>query len=385
MNNTSCGGAASISGSSSGGSASPAAAAAAVPNAEFPPAHEGSGATGEALGSMRGSLELSEGLPPGDAAELAPAAAAAERVWHEYNAPAAKRRRLRRSPYFRRGVQCAAGTAAILAVISVPAVYDALSLDPVMGSVFILVFYFIVLLVALSSGIAPLQVAAEQLVGSALGVGLGLAGEGPCGLLLRAAWHVQHVACSEQSAKTCTAACLSSGPPNNPSLSLFAVIYLIFAINGCSYHDTALKGVLMALLSGVRGTSRHGQQECGKAPVPATAWVPQLPLGSMPCSLPYLGFPTPPPAAPPPLAGSLLPCAAVVMFVLTAVRFTYAAYATFHSSAGLTFAISTAVSYHTRDQMWKCVGATALLRGGGWQWSGIWVGVCRGVRFAGKG
>lgn len=380
--NTSSIGAASSS-SSSGGSASPAAAAAAVPNAEFPPAHEGSGATGEALGSMRGSLELSEGLPPGDAAEPAPAAAAAERVWHEYNAPAAKRRRLRRSPYFRRGVQCAAGTAAILAVISVPAVYDALSLDPVMGSVFILVFYFIVLLVALSSGIAPLQVAAEQLVGSALGVGVGLAGEGRCGLLLRAsAARGVHGGSRQRRAPQPASAV---GLPTTPR-SLSVCSHLPHLCNQrllVPRHST--QGGADGSAVRCRGTSRHGQRERGNAPVPATAWVPQLPLGSMPCSLPYLGFPTPPPAAPPPLAGSLLPCAAVVMFGLTAVRFTYAAYATFHSSAGLTFAISTAVSYHTRDQMWKYVGATALLRGGGWQWSGIWVGVCRGIRFAGKG
>lgn len=98
------------------------------------PAHDGSSATSEALGS----LELPDGLPSGDAIEPSSAAAAADHVWREYHAPAAKRRRLRRSPYFRRGVQCAAGTAAILAVISVPAVYRALSLDPVLGNVFIL-------------------------------------------------------------------------------------------------------------------------------------------------------------------------------------------------------------------------------------------------------
>ena len=47
------------------------------------------------------------------------------------------------------------------------------------------------------------------------------------------------------------------------------------------------------------------------------------------------------------------------MFCLTAVRFTYTGYATFHSSAALTFAISTAVSYHSMSQMWKCVGRMA--------------------------
>jgi hypothetical protein len=202
-----------------------------------------SGASSEVA---RSSLDLLEGLPPGDAAEPLPEPAGAGRVWSEYNAPAAKRRRLRHSPYFRRGVQCAAGTAVILAAISAPAVYNALSLNPAMGPVFIMVFYFLVLLVALSSGVAPVQVAAEQLAGSTLGTGLGL-----------------------------------------------SVIYIIYAINGCSYHDTALKGVLMALLS------------------------------------------------------------AVTIFCLTAMRFTHTAHATFHSSAGLTFAISTAVTYHTLTNMWK--------------------------------
>lgn len=124
-----------------------------------PLAPRGSGTTSEVA---RSSLDLPEGLPPGDAARLVSGAAtskvarpsldlppgdaaepvaapaAADHVWQDYNAPAAKRRRLRRSPYFRRGVQCAFGTAAILAVISIPAVFDALSLDPRTGTVFIL-------------------------------------------------------------------------------------------------------------------------------------------------------------------------------------------------------------------------------------------------------
>ena len=118
-------------------------------------------------------------------------------------------------------------------------------------------------------------------------------------------------------------------------------------------------------------------------PTPAEKAVFSLPCGCLPC----LGFPTPPPADPPPLP-PLLPCAAVVMFCLTAVRFTYTAYATFHSSVGLTFATSTAVSYHTRDQMWKCVGAFGFA-GREWaegrQWSGIWVGVCTAGTLLGRG
>jgi len=38
------------------------------------------------------------------------------------------------------------------------------------------VFYYIALLVALSSGMAPLKVAVEQLAGSTMGVALGLSG-----------------------------------------------------------------------------------------------------------------------------------------------------------------------------------------------------------------
>ena len=115
-------------GSSGDGSAPPAAAAAWPQSGRGPP--------------LRGSTEVTRSsleLPPGDDAEPVSEPAAAERIWSEYNAPAAKRRRLRRSPYFRRGVQCAAGTAAIMAVISVPAVHAALGvIDPTMGQVFIL-------------------------------------------------------------------------------------------------------------------------------------------------------------------------------------------------------------------------------------------------------
>ena len=258
-----------------------------------PPAPRSSGTTSEVA---RSSLDLPEGLPPGDAARLVSGAAtsevarssldlppgdaaepvaapaAADHVWQDYNAPAAKRRRLRRSPYFRRGVQCAFGTAAILAVISIPAVFDALSLDPRTGTVFILgeaavrsraaaqrmqpcwrsralrlagplpcvtqggastpaaasasfppsclplpgplpVFYFIVLLVALSSGVAPLKVAVEQLLGSALGIGLGLAGACCASLLGRAAWRVRH------AGWMCSGA---QGPVTQPAMAFYS-------------------------------------------------------------------------------------------------------------------------------------------------------------------
>lgn len=141
------------------------------------------------------------------------------------------------------------------------------------------VFYFIVLLVALSSGVAPLKVAVEQLLGSALGIGLGLAGACCASLLGRAAWRVRHagwmcggaqgpVTQPAMAFHSQTTLCLVAGTcldalqlvrallHHSSPTAVPAAIYLIFAINGSSYQDTALKGVLMVLLSGAWGLSQ---------------------------------------------------------------------------------------------------------------------------------
>ena len=64
----------------------------------------------------------------------------------------------------------------ILATFSTPHVWDALSLDPVLGNpCLILMLFSLIILVNLGTGLAPLQLAGETIAGSILGGGLGLA------------------------------------------------------------------------------------------------------------------------------------------------------------------------------------------------------------------
>lgn len=160
-----------------------------------------------------GSSGLPAGLPPGYANDVRPGANGtagdvAPPSLRPQHRPFDKKRRviwarLRRSPYFRRGVATALGTAAILGVCSIPAVWDALSLDPVLANCsIILVIFYMTLLVSLSSGQAPAKVAVEQAVGSVVG-GIGI-----------------------------------------------GVVYLVYALNGGTYHDTWAKAVAMVCFSG---------------------------------------------------------------------------------------------------------------------------------------
>ena len=75
---------------------------------------------------------------------------------------------VRRSPYFRRGVQCGLGTAFIVGLCSPPAISQALTVSsPSQGTLspaaFVLVNYFFALLIPSTSGQSPLQVAAAGL------------------------------------------------------------------------------------------------------------------------------------------------------------------------------------------------------------------------------
>lgn len=89
--------------------------------------------------------DLAAGLPPGEArqesAEPLPGRAAAPPLQAQGSLlrRRARRRggawqRVRRSPYFRRGLQCSAGTALVMAVASIPAVWGGLSLDPALAN-----------------------------------------------------------------------------------------------------------------------------------------------------------------------------------------------------------------------------------------------------------
>jgi hypothetical protein len=89
---------------------------------------------------------------------------------------------LRRSRYFRRGMQCGLGTALIVGVCAVPAVNDALALDSApaasaVPSAFVLVNFYLLLLVSSASGMSPLQVGARQILGALAGGVLSLGGE----------------------------------------------------------------------------------------------------------------------------------------------------------------------------------------------------------------
>jgi len=150
--------------------------------------------------------------------------------------------------------------------------------------------------------------------------------------------------------------CLAHQNRLRTSSPLPSVIYLIYAINGSSYHDTALKGVLMALLSGEQGVWL-GHQGGRAGPV---SWAfgcrPSQPGWPLPLGMASRCLPPPrssPDTRHSPSVSHLSACAAISMFCLTAIRFTYTAYPTFHSSAGLFYAISTAASYHSKTRMWE--------------------------------
>ncbi|KAL4422137.1 hypothetical protein ABPG77_006826 [Micractinium sp. CCAP 211/92] len=134
-----------------------------------------------------------------------------------------------------------------MVLLSIPAVFNAIAVDPIMANGSLcLVLFFMVLLVSLATADAPIRVAAEQIVGSMGGGGVGV-----------------------------------------------GVIYLTMAINGGTYRDTVTKGVVMVLLS------------------------------------------------------------AAVMFLSTVFRFRYKSATLVWMFFGLTYAITTAASYHAQSKQWK--------------------------------
>lgn len=71
--------------------------------------------------------------------------------------------------------QLAIGTTCLLAVFSTPTVWNALALDPVLANpALILMLFSLVVLISLGTGLAPLQLAAENMAGGLLGGALGL-------------------------------------------------------------------------------------------------------------------------------------------------------------------------------------------------------------------
>ncbi|PSC68341.1 Photosystem I reaction center subunit chloroplastic [Micractinium conductrix] len=154
---------------------------------------------------------------------------------------------LRDSPHFRRAVQCSVGTLLLMLIFSPPAVWQALTVSPASANPqIIFVIFYMVLLVSLSTGDAPVRVAAHELVGSLGGGVVGL-----------------------------------------------AVVYLAYAINGGSYHDSWAKALTIVLLS------------------------------------------------------------AGLQFWCTVMRFRRLQHTLAWQFASLTFALTTAGSYHAREDMWK--------------------------------
>ena len=79
-------------------------------------------------------------------------------------------------PASRPAAQLGLGTVLLLAIFSTPAVWNSLALDPVLANPsLILMLYCLVVLINLASGLAPLQLTAENVAGGLLGGSLGLA------------------------------------------------------------------------------------------------------------------------------------------------------------------------------------------------------------------
>lgn len=82
-----------------------------------------------------GSFGLPAGLPRHESAEQGPTAAATPTsTAHCRGKRRAAWERMRRSPYFRRGAQATLGTAVVMGVCSIPAVWNGVSLDPIMAN-----------------------------------------------------------------------------------------------------------------------------------------------------------------------------------------------------------------------------------------------------------
>ncbi|KAL4458444.1 hypothetical protein ABPG75_013309 [Micractinium tetrahymenae] len=151
------------------------------------------------------------------------------------------------SPYFRRSCQCSCGVVIIMILLSIPPVFDAIAVDPIMANGSLcLVLFFMVLLVSLATADAPIRVAAEQIIGSLGGGGVGV-----------------------------------------------GAIYLTMAINGGTYQNTVTKAAVMVSIS------------------------------------------------------------AVVMFLSTVFRFRYKSVTLVWQFFSLTYAITTAASYHAQSRQWE--------------------------------